>query len=143
MSTIVKIDPQSVEKIKREILPGIVYTHFWNDLNLDHRLVAQAAATAFRPRPGGENVSLLQFEVPESTYLSIPGGQKAFAPSYWVDISSTLSLKLKALAAYASERREYPDLRSEKFPQKLAQRRGKMKNMKFAEAFVELKRSLS
>ena len=131
-----------IEEIKKEVQPDVVYTHFGNDLNLDHRLVSQAAATAFRPRRREKSVSMFQFEVPESTYLSIPDGKKAFQPNHFVDISETLTLKLKALAAYESERRDYPDLRSAQWIEELAKHRGKIKRMKFAEGFLELKRSL-
>ncbi len=127
-----------IEKIKKQIQPDIVYTNFWNDLNLDHRLTCQAVATAFRPKPHQKMASLFQFEVPESTYLSIPDGKKAFQPNHFVNISQTLTLKLEALAAYESERRDYPDLRSAEFMKELARQRGKIKNMKYAEAFVEL-----
>lgn len=128
-----------IEKIKKNIQPEIVYTHFWNDLNLDHRLTFQAVATAFRPGPKQQNVSFYQFEVPESTYLSVPHRRSAFIPDHFVDISHTLDLKLKALEIYESERREYPDMRSSRFIKELAQERGKIKNFKYAEAFLELK----
>lgn len=131
-----------IEEIKEKVQPDVVYAHFWNDLNLDHRLTSQAVATAFRLGGDGKNVLLLQFEVPESTYLSIPDGKKAFQPNYFVDISETLTLKLKALSAYASERRDYPELRSAQWIEELARQRGKIKRMKFAEGFLELKRSL-
>lgn len=128
-----------IEGIKQRIRPEIVYTHFWNDLNLDHQLTFQAVVTAFRPRAGQQNVSFFQFEVPESTNLSVPLRKKAFVPDYFVDISRTIDLKIKALEIYESERREYPDMRSSRFIEECARERGKMRKLKFAEAFLKLK----
>ena len=41
---------KEIEKNKK-INPFIVYTHNFNDLNIDHKKVAEATLTAFRPTP--------------------------------------------------------------------------------------------
>ncbi len=127
-----------IESIKNRVSPSIVYTHFWGDLNLDHQIVCRSVLTAFRPKPGQANTRVLHFEVPESTYLSVPERQKSFKPNHYVDVSVTFALKLKALAAYESERRVYPDFRSVEFIEKLGAMRGDESQVKFAEAFVEM-----
>jgi len=127
-----------IEGIKKEMQPSIVYTHFWNDLNLDHQIVCRATLTAFRPKSGAVNADVFHFEVPESTYLSVPEGKNAFVPNYYVDVSKDFALKLKALDIYESERREYPDFRSHRFIENLGKQRGRESKMKFAEAFVRL-----
>jgi len=127
-----------IEKIKRSIKPSVVYTHFWGDLNLDHQIVCRAVLTAFRPRPGEHHAEVLHFEIPESTYLSVPGMQRAFIPDHYVDVQKTFSLKLKALESYESERRQYPDFRSIKFIEKLGKKRGQEFKIGLAEAFVRL-----
>ena len=38
-----------IEKVKNRINPDIVYTHYFNDLNVDHKAVSMATITAFRP----------------------------------------------------------------------------------------------
>ena len=40
-----------LEKHKRKFKPHIVLTHNFSDLNIDHRKVAEATLTAFRPEP--------------------------------------------------------------------------------------------
>lgn len=47
--------------------PSLVYTHHCGDLNIDHRIVHQAVATACRPFPSQSIRTLLCFEVPSST----------------------------------------------------------------------------
>ena len=54
-------------KNKKKINPFIVYTHNFNDLNIDHKKVAEATLTAFRPTPESKVLEFRTFEVPSST----------------------------------------------------------------------------
>lgn len=127
-----------IERIKARLDPQMIYTHFGEDLNLDHRLTCQAVATAFRPKVDGSRVPILCFEVPETTQLSIPKGGGAFIPNHVEDISATMHKKKKALEIYESERCEYPHPRSWEFLKKLAAQRGMPQSIGFAEAFIKL-----
>ncbi|MDD2620327.1 MAG: hypothetical protein PHC92_06635 [Syntrophomonadaceae bacterium] len=77
----------------------MVYTHHAGDVNIDHQIVHQAVVTASRPFPGQCVKILLFFEVPSSTEWQTPGSAPAFLPNYFVEISDTIDLKLKALEA--------------------------------------------
>ena len=59
-----------------------------------------------------------------------------FNPNWFVDISDTLNLKLKALEAYASEMRPYPHPRSYQSVESLAKWRGATAGVGAAEAFT-------
>lgn len=129
-----------VKHVERECQarrPTIVYTHFWADLNLDHRTVCQAVCTAFRVRPGKTIPRIFHMEIPETSYLSVPALGKDFRPDHYVDVADVMDLKLKALRMYASESRVYPDPRSDQYLESLAVARGKAGKMKMAEAFAE------
>ena len=39
-----------IEKYIKKFKPDIIYTHFNNDLNIDHQIVNQAVLTACRPQ---------------------------------------------------------------------------------------------
>ena len=52
-----------IEKMKKEINPTVVYTHFWDDLNLDHQVVSRAVLTAFRPRTTEKGINIFHFEM--------------------------------------------------------------------------------
>ncbi len=57
-----------IEKAKKKIIPHIIYTHFYpHDLNIDHRIVAEATLTAFRPQAKEIWKKILAFEIPSST----------------------------------------------------------------------------
>jgi len=126
---------KGIEEVKSRIHPDVIYTHFLDDLNLDHCLTARAALTAFRPVFGVQTFPIYHFEVPETTSLSTSHEADAFQPNHFVDISKTLEKKLQALQTYESEKREYPDLRSAQYIKEHARKRSEGTGSEYAEAF--------
>ena len=53
---------KAVDKAKLKYKPSLVYTHSGADLNVDHRVVANAVLTSFRPQPGEVCKELRLFE---------------------------------------------------------------------------------
>jgi len=127
---------KSVERVIAEFRPQRVYTHHSGDVNVDHRIVHQAAVTACRPVAGQSVRSLLFFETPSSTEWQPAASDRLFAPNWFVPISSTMDKKRKALAAYASEMREFPHSRSLAAIEHLAGWRGSCAGVPAAEAFM-------
>ena len=60
-----------IEIMIRKYAPSIIYTHFWNDLNIDHSLTAKATLTATRPGSPTSVKKILAYEVPSSTEWQI------------------------------------------------------------------------
>lgn len=79
-------------------LHGIVYTHWYKDLNRDHRIVNEAVQILTRPKHGYK-LEIREFPTPSSTEYS----REVFTPNLWVDISGTLDQKIWALYAYSME----------------------------------------
>lgn len=126
-----------VEKIVNEIKPDIIYTHHIGDVNIDHRRIHEAVITACRPIPGKHLVKqMLFFENASSTEWMTPNSAPAFVPNWYVNISDTLKLKLKALEEYEYEMREWPHARSVAALEYLARWRGANIGVKAAEAFI-------
>jgi LmbE family N-acetylglucosaminyl deacetylase len=125
-----------VEDFLQNCKPSVVYTHFANDLNVDHQVTHEAVVTACRPVPNSQIVTLLFFEVPSSTEWQVGAGSQAFFPSWYVEISSTLTKKMEALKAYSSEMRSFPHPRSLDAVEALARWRGASAGVAAAEAFV-------
>jgi len=113
--------------------PYTVITHYKHDLNIDHQITHNAVVTACRPQPGYCVKELLFFEVPSSTEWNL---SNAFMPNYYVDISSTLSLKIEALNKYKNEMRSFPHPRSIKAIESLSYYRGASSGCGAAEAFI-------
>lgn len=126
---------KSIEKVKIKYNPTIVYTHSGADLNVDHRVVANAVLTAFRPQPNETCKELRLFEVSSATDYGNEALTGKFSPNLFVNINDTWKDKLGALNAYSSEMHEYPHSRSIESIKNLAKIRGNQVGCEFAEAF--------
>ncbi|WP_076585786.1 PIG-L deacetylase family protein [Vibrio ostreicida] len=131
---------KAVEKVKHKYKPTLVYTHSSADLNVDHRVVANAVLTAFRPQPDEICKELRLFEVASATDYGSSAITGSFSPNLFVDISSEWSTKVDSLNAYASEMREYPHSRSIQGIKNLAHLRGNQVGYDFAEAFEVIRK---
>jgi LmbE family N-acetylglucosaminyl deacetylase len=128
---IIKIIEDFIQKHR----PNILYTHHIGDVNIDHRRIHEAVITASRPIPGNFITTLLFFETPSSTEWQPVLSAPAFVPNWFVDISETWNIKLKALKAYDSELRSWPHPRSLQALEHLARWRGATIGVSAAEAF--------
>jgi len=111
---------------------NVIFTHHFNDLNLDHRIVYEATITASRPIPGSTVTSIVSFEIPASTDWRKP---YQFNPNLYIDISKELEYKVKALEAYNYEIRKPPHPRSKTITKAIANRWGSLSGYNAAEAF--------
>ena len=111
---------------------NVIFTHHFNDLNLDHRIVYDATITASRPIPGSTVTSIVSFEIPASTDWRKP---YQFNPNLYIDISKELEYKVKALEAYNYEIRKPPHPRSKAITKAIANRWGSLSGYNAAEAF--------
>lgn len=140
MDTVPLLDiVQRVETVVRAVEPEHIYTHHVGDLNIDHRLTAQAVLTACRPMAGSPVRSIHAFEVPSSTEWAAPTGATAFLPQRFVDIGAVLERKIAALAAYEIEMRAFPHPRSVEAITALARWRGAAAGLSAAEAFMVIR----
>ena len=122
--------------VKPHLLPKLVVTHSIGDLNIDHKLVANAVATAARPLPGCVTDIILEAEVLSSSEWRPVTSNISFFPNFFVDISSFIELKVRALEFYSEEMRPFPHPRSEKAVRALATLRGSTIGVTAAEAFA-------
>ena len=121
-----------IEKIKNQIKPEIIFTHYEKDLNIDHQITYKAVITATRPLREETVKEVYSFEIPSSTEWSYP---LSFSPNAFYDISETMDIKLKALEEYKSELKEYPHPRSLKGIKLIAKTWGMKVGLNYAEAF--------
>jgi LmbE family N-acetylglucosaminyl deacetylase len=123
-----------VEAHVKQIGPEVIYTHYENDLNIDHSLAAKAVITASRPLPGHSVKEVYFFETLSSTEWNF-GQLGVFTPQLFEDVSPYLDKKLRAMSTYVSELRDWPHPRSIKGIEALAQLRGSTIGVPAAEAF--------
>ena len=123
---------KTIEEVKNEIKPDIIFTHSKSDLNIDHQITYRAVLTATRPMKGETVKEVYSFEILSSTEWNYP---ISFTPNVYFDIKDTMNLKLKAMEKYSSELREYPHPRSLKGIKLKAKQRGLEVGLEYAEAF--------
>jgi LmbE family N-acetylglucosaminyl deacetylase len=127
-----------LEKVVREVKPGIVYCQYGGDVNRDHQLIFKAALVAIRPTEAFIQ-SVYAFDTASSTEWAYP---RSFNADTWVDISATLDTKLAAMACYHSELREYPHPRSLDALRHRARAWGNQHCVDAAEVFMTIRRTL-
>jgi len=126
---------KTIEEIKEDIKPDIVFTHHYGDLNIDHQITFKAVMTASRPTKDESVKEVYSFEIPSSTEWNAPSSLTHFMPEYFVDISKTIKLKVRAMKEYKCEIREYPHPRSIESIEIKAKQRGIQVGLEAAEAF--------
>ena len=126
-----------IETAKRKIKPNIIYTHYVEDLNIDHRVIAEATLTAFRPLKNNFE-KIFSFEVPSATDYRYYK-KKQFNPNYISDITKFWKIKKKAILAYKKELQKFPNSRSLHGIETLSKYRGSQNGLKYAEGFVLIK----
>jgi LmbE family N-acetylglucosaminyl deacetylase len=131
---------QFIEKKIQEFKPEIIFTHFENDLNIDHHLTFKAVITATRPLSKTFVKKILSFEIPSSTESNFTkNSKKIFNPNFFIDISKFVKKKSLVLKIYKSELRPWPHPRSIKAIENLSKYRGSQIGIKYAEAFIVIR----
>ncbi|MBT4880685.1 MAG: PIG-L family deacetylase [Alphaproteobacteria bacterium] len=125
---------QEIETFLQKVKPDIIYTHFWNDLNIDHSLTAKATLTATRPGSPTSVKKILAYEVPSSTEWQIE--DEPFRPNYFVGIENQIDSKIELINCYETEVRPYPHPRSIENIKALGQVRGATVSIPYAEGFI-------
>lgn len=128
-----------IEKMIQKYTPSIIFTHYDNDLNIDHRIISQAVATATRPYMNSSVKKILLFEVLSSSESNFSSTSKSFSPNFFLNITNDLKTKIKALKCYSQELRKWPHPRSLEGVTNLAKVRGSACGLKFAESFIMLR----
>lgn len=99
---------KQVEKAIKIWNPATIYTHFWGDVNQDHRKVFEASLIACRPTSQSRVTDLICYETPSSTEW----GSQSFEPNFFVNIEDTIDKKIEAFRKYAGELKKFPHPRS-------------------------------
>lgn len=129
---------------KNNYKPELVYTHSNSDLNIDHRVIANAVLTAFRPQPNEYCKEIRLFEIPSATDFGNNNITGSFFPNLFIEVNEeNWEYKLKALKKYKSEIRKYPHSRSYESIKNLARLRGNQVGLSMAEAFQIIRKIVS
>jgi len=124
-----------IEGLLERLQPQVIYTHHAGDLNIDHQIINRAVLTATRPIQGQKVQEIYAFEIPSSTEWAFQNFTPIFRPNVFVDISSTIEIKIEAMEYYESEARVFPHPRSPEALRSIACRWGSVVGCRAVEAF--------
>lgn len=125
---------RAIESVISEFKPDIIYTHHHSDVNIDHRVIAEAVESAIRPMEHSSVDQAFSFEIASSSEWNFVKSDP-FRPNVFVDIENYISKKITALKCYGSELRDFPHPRSIEYIESLAKVRGAQSGMHAAESF--------
>lgn len=123
---------KKIEEIKKQVKPDVIFTHFKNDLNIDHKKTYESVITATRPLKNETVKTIYSFEVLSSTEWNYP---TTFSPNVFFDITKTIDKKIAAMKCYKNELRSFPHPRSIETIESNAKTWGSKIGCGFAEAF--------
>lgn len=130
-----KLNDALVKEIQR-IKPDEVYIPHRGDMQLDHKLVVDAAMVALRPKYKHVVKRIYTYETLSETGWDVPNTINEFIPTVYENISYTLELKLQAMRIFKSQLAEFPNARSTEAIEALAKYRGSTVTVNAAEAFA-------
>jgi LmbE family N-acetylglucosaminyl deacetylase len=110
-----------------------VFTNNRYDLNVDHRITAEAALVACRPTPRSRIRNLVHFETLSSSEWNF--GSQKFNQNLYIGASAGFGKKLLALQEYVAELEDFPHPRSLDAISALGTLRGSECGLPIAEAF--------
>jgi len=125
-----------ISKVKDEVQPDIIFTHYENDLNIDHQITYKAVITASRPMQNESVKEIYSFEVLSSTEWNYP---LSFSPNTFFDISDSIDLKMNAMKEYTSELCKFPHPRSLEGIRLNAQYHGMRVGKTYVESFKSIR----
>lgn len=126
---------QALMDVVQKFNPNEVYIPHRGDMQLDHKLVVDAAMVALRPKYEHAVRKIYAYETMSETGWDIPNICNEFIPTVYEDISMTLQKKMDALEMYESQIMDFPNARSLEAILALAKYRGTLMSLEAAEAF--------
>jgi N-acetylglucosamine malate deacetylase 1 len=115
--------------LELKLEPDLIITHVDTDLNMDHRLVCEAAKIVGRPKR--KPVAIIGSEIPNTSFWN----GHVFPANYYVDISNEIERKIEAFSTYRNELQNYPHPWSKEGLKLLAQYHGMQCGCPYAEAY--------
>ena len=122
-------------QIIQRIRPDIVYIPHRGDMQLDHKMVVDAAMVALRPKYKHVVKRIYAYETLSETGWDIPNVTNEFIPNVYNNISKFMDKKIEAMQMFKTQLSAYPAARSLRTVEALAMYRGATVNMNAAEAF--------
>lgn len=130
-----KLNDELLKSVQR-VRPEEVYIPHRGDMQLDHKMIVDAAMVALRPKYDYVVRRIYAYETLSETGWDIPNAVNDFIPTVYEDISDAVEKKLNAMNIFQSQLADFPAARSLGAIEALARYRGTTVNVMAAEAFM-------
>jgi len=124
---------KSIDNVIKDTKSEVIYLPTMHDSHTDHQITVKATLSCIKWFKNKSIKRVLGYEVPSETNFNYHENQ--FKPCVYIDISSFLQKKIKAMKIYKTEIGKHPHPRSEHAIKSLAILRGSESGYKAAEAF--------
>ncbi len=135
----VSVLSESISNQIQEIRPRTLYLPHRGDIHKDHQAVFDAGLVASRPVAGNSIKEIFTYETLSETEWAPPYSNDVFIPDVFINVADTFEAKLDALNCFISQLREFPNPRSLKSIEALANLRGSTVGFTHAEAFKTIR----
>ncbi|HEM49134.1 MAG TPA: PIG-L family deacetylase [Caldithrix sp.] len=129
----------AISQLITEMQSDTVYLPHFGDLHHDHKAVFNAGLVAARPRKDSKVKRIYSYETLSETEWASPIESNSFIPTRFVNITEVFSVKIDAMKCYKSQLKDFPESRSLKTIESLANFRGSTVGYSFAEAFMTIR----
>ena len=129
----------AIKKVIEEFKIETIYLPHRGDIHHDHKAIFNAGLVAARPNKDNSVKRIYSYETLSETEWAAPFGDDAFIPDLFVNISEVFFAKLEAIKCYKSQLRDFPNPRSLKSVESLANLRGSTVGFTHAEAFMTIR----
>lgn len=126
---------EKITTVIQRIEPDEVYIPHRGDMQIDHKIVVDAAMVALRPKYSHIVKRIYSYETLSETGWDVPNSVNEFIPTVYEDIGETLEMKVKAMKIFQSQLSPFPCARSIGAIEALAKYRGSTVTINAAEAF--------
>ena len=133
----------SIGRVIRETKASVLYLPNASDVHSDHAVVFNAAWSCSKSFRYPTVKEVYVYETLSETEFAAPYAHKGFAPNTFVDITPYLERKNAIIQVFESEVGDHPFPRRTENMTALATLRGAQVGVRYAEAFVCLKRVVS
>lgn len=130
---------RAISGVIKEFHISTLYLPHHGDIHNDHKIVFNSGLVSARPIKENPVKSIYSYETLSETEWAAPFGDDAFIPTRFVNISDVFTAKLEAMKCFKSQLREFPNPRSLKSIEALANMRGATVGFTHAEAFVTIR----
>ena len=129
----------AISEVIAKVRPDTIFLPHRGDLHHDHKAVFNAGLVSARPQKFGFVKRLFSYETLSETDWAAPFGDDVFIPDFYVNITEVFNAKLEAMKCYKSQLKDFPNPRSLKAIEALANLRGSTVGFEYAEAFMTIR----